>query len=67
MRVEGGQPIQVTKKGGWEAFESFDGSTVYYSKLGDPDAIWKVPTAGGEEKRFLANTLFRSSLAKIAF
>jgi len=59
MPVEGGQPIQVTKNGGWEAFESFDGTTVYYSKLGDPDAIWKVPTAGGDEKRFLANTLFR--------
>ena len=35
------------------------GTTVYYSKLGDPGAIWKVPTAGGEETRFLANTLFR--------
>ena len=59
MPVEGGQLIQVTKKGGLEAFESFDGTTVYYSKLGDPNAIWKVPTAGGEETRFLANTLFR--------
>ena len=59
MPVEGGQPIQVTKKGGWEAFESFDGTTVYYSKTADRNAIWKVPTAGGEETRFLANTLWR--------
>jgi Tol biopolymer transport system component len=56
MPVEGGQLIQVTKKGGWEAFESFDGKTVYYSKTADRGAIWKVPTAGGEETRFLANT-----------
>lgn len=59
MPVEGGQPIQVTKKGGWEAFESFDGTTVYYSKTADRGAIWKVPTAGGEETRFLANTWHR--------
>jgi eukaryotic-like serine/threonine-protein kinase len=59
MPVEGGQPIQVTKKGGWEAFESFDGTTVYYSKTVDRNAIWKVPTAGGEETRFLANTWHR--------
>jgi hypothetical protein len=57
MPVEGGQPIQVTKKGGLEAFESFDGSSVYYSKA--QNEIWKVPTAGGEETRFLANTLWR--------
>jgi Tol biopolymer transport system component len=59
MPVEGGQPIQVTKKGGFEAFESFDGTSVYYSKMDAQHAIWKVPTAGGEEKRFLANTWFR--------
>jgi eukaryotic-like serine/threonine-protein kinase len=59
MPVEGGQPIQVTKNGGWEAFESFDGTTLYYSKITDRNAIWKVPTAGGEETRFLANTLWR--------
>ncbi|HEX2522613.1 MAG TPA: protein kinase, partial [Terriglobia bacterium] len=59
MPVEGGQPIRVTKNGGWEAFESFDGTTVYYSKIADRNAIWKVPTAGGQERRFLANTLWR--------
>ena len=59
MPAEGGERMQVTKNGGWEAFESFDGITVYYSKLGDPSAIWKVPTAGGEETRFLADTLLR--------
>ena len=59
MPVEGGQRIQVTKKGGFEAFESFDGTSIYYSKPGEPNAIWKVPSAGGEETRFLANTLWR--------
>ena len=33
MPVEGGQPIQVTKKGGWEAFESFDGTTSTIRRL----------------------------------
>jgi eukaryotic-like serine/threonine-protein kinase len=59
MPGEGGQRIQVTKKGGFEAFESFDGTSVYYSKAGEPNAIWKVSSAGGEETRFLANTLWR--------
>jgi Tol biopolymer transport system component len=59
MPAGGGQPVQVTKKGGFEAFESFDGTSVFYSKADDPNAIWKVPTAGGEETRFLANTLWR--------
>ena len=57
MPAEGGQRIQVTKKGGLEAFESFDGTSIYYSKSDDPNAIWKVPAAGGEETRFLAQHL----------
>ncbi len=60
MPVEGGQPIQVTKKRGFEAFESFDGTTLYYSKkFEDQNEIWRVPPAGGEETRFLANILSR--------
>ena len=55
----GGEPVQVTKKGGFEAFESFNGTTHYYSKMTEPNEIWKVSTAGGEETRFLANTLWR--------
>jgi hypothetical protein len=59
MPVEGGQPIQVTKKGGFEAFESFDATSVYSSKVDAQNEIWRVPAAGGEETRFLANILSR--------
>ena len=35
-----------------EAFESFDGKFVFYSKLGSI-GLWKVPTGGGEETQVL--------------
>jgi Tol biopolymer transport system component len=41
--------VQVTKQGGFAAFESPDGKYIYYSKgLGLP-GIWRVPVEGGEE------------------
>jgi Tol biopolymer transport system component len=47
--AEGGQAVQVTRQGGFEAFESADGKLIYYSKgIGLPD-IWRVPAQGGEE------------------
>ena len=47
--AQGGAALQVTHRGGREAFESPDGSFVYYSKVLGSSGIWKVPTAGGEE------------------
>jgi Tol biopolymer transport system component/DNA-binding winged helix-turn-helix (wHTH) protein len=44
----GGSPVQVTKKGGLQSFESVDGRVVYYTKS-DVPGIWKVPVMGGEE------------------
>jgi dipeptidyl aminopeptidase/acylaminoacyl peptidase len=47
--AQGGAAIQVTKmQGAREAFESLDGQSVYYAKLGVP-GVWKVPVAGGAE------------------
>ncbi len=50
--AQGGRAVQVTKKGGREAFESPDGKFVYYAK---PDALglWRVPVEGGEETQVL--------------
>ncbi|HEY3198711.1 MAG TPA: DPP IV N-terminal domain-containing protein [Nitrospirales bacterium] len=46
----GGHAIQVTKKGGFAAFESPDGKYVYYSKgHRDVPGIWRIPVGGGEE------------------
>jgi hypothetical protein len=49
---EGGPAVQVTKKGGREAFESPDGKSVYYHKR-DVPGIWRVPVEGGEEAQVL--------------
>jgi Tol biopolymer transport system component/DNA-binding winged helix-turn-helix (wHTH) protein len=41
---------QVTHHGGFAGFESYDGTTLYFSKF-NAAGIWSVPVAGGEEKR----------------
>jgi Tol biopolymer transport system component len=46
---EGEELVQVTKKGGHEAFESPDGQWVYYHKGRRVPQIWKVSVDGGEE------------------
>ncbi len=47
--AEGGQATQVTRNGGYEAFESPDGKYVYYNKRSP--GVWRVPVEGGEESR----------------
>jgi Tol biopolymer transport system component len=47
----GGQAVQVTKQGGFEAFESPDGELLYYTKGRGPGGIWQMPVAGGEERQ----------------
>jgi eukaryotic-like serine/threonine-protein kinase len=47
-----GTAVQVTHKGGTDAFESVDGKFVYYAKK-DSAGVWKVPVAGGEEIQVL--------------
>jgi Tol biopolymer transport system component len=46
--AEGGRAVQVTRRGGFAAFESLDGHEVYYARLHEP-GLWKVPVDGGEE------------------
>jgi hypothetical protein len=53
MPAEGGPATQVTQNGGLEAFESFDGKFLFYSKWKPDDEIWKIPIAGGPESLFL--------------
>jgi hypothetical protein len=45
--------VQVTKQGGFLAFESFDGKHVYYIKNFPTQGIWQVPVDGGEELQIL--------------
>jgi Tol biopolymer transport system component len=49
VAAAGGQAVQVTKQGGFAAFESLDGKTLYYAKGMTVSGIWEVPVVGGEE------------------
>jgi Tol biopolymer transport system component/DNA-binding winged helix-turn-helix (wHTH) protein len=44
----GGAAVQVTHNGGADAFESYDGKFVFYSKR-DQTGIWRQPIEGGVE------------------
>jgi eukaryotic-like serine/threonine-protein kinase len=46
---EGGSAGQVTRHGGFAAFESSDGRTVYYAKGQRVAGLWSVPVKGGDE------------------
>jgi Tol biopolymer transport system component/DNA-binding winged helix-turn-helix (wHTH) protein len=48
MPSTGGQALQVTRHGGFAAFESPDGKYLYYAKRQLP-GLWRIPTNGGEE------------------
>jgi Tol biopolymer transport system component len=49
QKVDQGAPIQMTKQGGFAAFESSDGKYVYYAKGNATRGIWRVAVNGGEE------------------
>jgi Tol biopolymer transport system component len=44
-----GKETQMTRDGGFAAFESYDAKTLYYSRF-DGGGLWSVPVAGGAEQ-----------------
>jgi Tol biopolymer transport system component/DNA-binding winged helix-turn-helix (wHTH) protein len=50
MPSAGGDPVQVTKKGGRAAFESVDGQFLYYAKNPDRN-IWRLQLRDGQENQ----------------
>ena len=48
LPAEGGKAVQVTKGGGFAAFESYDGKTLYYAK--GRDSSWAVEGARGRRR-----------------
>jgi hypothetical protein len=50
MTTSGGQPVQVTTRGGFEGFESPDGKNLYYTKGRAIAGIWRMPAGSGEEE-----------------
>jgi eukaryotic-like serine/threonine-protein kinase len=52
MPADGGEAVQVTRKGGWRPRLSRDGKVVYYLAPDSAD-VWKVARGGGDETRVL--------------
>ena len=52
MPAAGGDAMQVTKAGGFEAQESKDGKWLYYIKFDQP-GVWRMPVEGGPETQVL--------------
>jgi Tol biopolymer transport system component/DNA-binding winged helix-turn-helix (wHTH) protein len=52
--LESGAELQMTKHGGFDAFESYDGQTLYFSKF-DQAGIWSMPAKGGPESLVVAD------------
>lgn len=64
MPGQGGPAVQVTRHGGFVAFESIDGKWIYYSTNNFPRPgedvgdLRRIPTAGGDETRVLPSVTF---------
>jgi Tol biopolymer transport system component len=54
-----GLEVQVTKNGGFMAFESADGKEIYYTKS-RVSGLWKMPSDGGEESKILDSVFNRN-------
>ena len=69
MPLDGGEPVQLTRRGGAEALESPDGRVIYYTKVPEVGpGLWSVPVDGGEEERVLESVRFGYwAVARTAF
>ena len=50
--ANGGEALQVTRSGGYGAFESPDGN-LYYTKYTEPSPLFRMPVGGGAEEQVL--------------
>jgi hypothetical protein len=53
--VDGANPVQVTRSGGFELRESSDGKWLLYTKSDRAQGLWRMPSAGGPEELLLNN------------
>jgi eukaryotic-like serine/threonine-protein kinase len=58
--ADGGEASQVTRNGGYLAFEAADGASLYYKKDQASTPLWKMPLGGGEERQVLSQVAFRN-------
>jgi Tol biopolymer transport system component len=52
--VDGATEVQVTRGGGFDPIESYDGQTIYFSKI-DGAGIWSIASSGGMESTVVAD------------
>jgi eukaryotic-like serine/threonine-protein kinase len=45
----GGEAVQMTRNGGFSAYESWDGRALFFTRGIAATAIWRMPVGGGEE------------------
>jgi Tol biopolymer transport system component len=57
MPVGSGAPVQITRNGGFRAFESNDGRYIYYAKSGSRTSIWRQPVDGGRVEELVLDNL----------
>jgi DNA-binding winged helix-turn-helix (wHTH) protein len=51
LALAGGPAMQMTRDGGFAAYESYDGKILYYAKTREEyPEIWEMPVSGGPEK-----------------
>jgi Tol biopolymer transport system component/DNA-binding winged helix-turn-helix (wHTH) protein len=55
MPSTGGPAVQVTRHGGFAAFESPDGGFLYYAKGLTVPGLWRIPMNGGEESEIISS------------
>jgi Tol biopolymer transport system component/DNA-binding winged helix-turn-helix (wHTH) protein len=55
MSADGGEGKQVTRNGGYVAFESADGAFLYYTKYLEAGKLWRMAVTGSEETEVLGN------------
>jgi Tol biopolymer transport system component len=51
MPAAGGEPVQITRTGAMEGFESPDGKLFYFTKDRPQLGVWSVPVNGGKETK----------------
>jgi Tol biopolymer transport system component/DNA-binding winged helix-turn-helix (wHTH) protein len=52
--LDTGAELQMTKHGGFNPFESYDGQSIYFSRF-DHAGIWSMPAKGGTESLVVAD------------
>ncbi|MCX6628124.1 MAG: hypothetical protein NTW28_10910, partial [Candidatus Solibacter sp.] len=60
--AKGGEAVQVTRSGGYGAFESTDGN-LYYTKYPAPSPLFRMPVGGGAEAQVLPKVVHFSAFA----